>query len=70
MDFSLAKMGSALAIGLFFLMMLSVEVGRRIGRYRYATDKDSFSEGLGAAEGWQEAECSRRAARNCKISAA
>jgi hypothetical protein len=51
MDFSLAKMGSALAIGLFFLMMLSVEVGRRIGRYRYATDKDSFSEGLGAAEG-------------------
>ena len=51
MDFSLAKMGSALAIGLFFLMMLSVEVGRRIGRYRYATDKDSFSAGLGAAEG-------------------
>lgn len=51
MDFSLAKMGSALAIGLFFLMMLSVELGRRIGRYRYATDKDSFSEGLGAAEG-------------------
>ncbi len=51
MDFSFAKMGSALAIGLFFLMMLSVEVGRRIGRYRYATDKDSFSEGLGAAEG-------------------
>ena len=51
MDYSLAEFGSAMAIGLFFLMMLSVEVGRRIGRYRYATDKDSFSQGLGAAEG-------------------
>jgi hypothetical protein len=51
MDFSLAQIASAFAIGLFFLMMLSVEVGRRIGRYRYAADKDSFSEGLGAAEG-------------------
>jgi hypothetical protein len=51
MDFSLAQIASAFAIGLFFLMMLSIEVGRRIGRYRYAADKDSFSEGLGAAEG-------------------
>jgi hypothetical protein len=51
MDISFAEMGSAVAIGLFVLMMLSVEVGRRIGRRRHAADKDSFSEGFGAAEG-------------------
>lgn len=50
-ELSLAQMGSMVAIGLFLVMMLSVEVGRRIGRHRYATDKETFSEGLGAAEG-------------------
>jgi hypothetical protein len=44
-------MGSLVAVGLFVVMMLSVEVGRRVGRQRYATDKDSFADGLGAAEG-------------------
>lgn len=48
---SLASMGSLVAVGLFVVMMLSVEVGRRIGRYRYRTDRESFSDGLGAAEG-------------------
>jgi hypothetical protein len=51
MDLSLAQMGSLVAVGLFVVMMLSVEVGRRIGRQRHATDKDSFADGLGAAEG-------------------
>jgi hypothetical protein len=51
MDLSLAQMGSLVAVGLFVVMMLSVEVGRRVGRQRYATDKDSFADGLGAAEG-------------------
>jgi hypothetical protein len=51
MDLSLAQMGSLVAVGLFVVMMLSVEVGRRMGRHRYATDKDSFAVGLGAAEG-------------------
>jgi hypothetical protein len=51
MDLSLAQMGSLVAVGLFVVMMLSVEVGRRMGRHRYATDKDSFADGLGAAEG-------------------
>jgi hypothetical protein len=51
MDLSLAQMGSMVAVGLFVVMMLAVEVGRRIGRHRYAADKESFSEGLGAAEG-------------------
>ena len=51
MDLSLAQMGSLVAVGLFVVMMLSVEVGRRVGRQRYATDKDSFAVGLGAAEG-------------------
>jgi hypothetical protein len=51
MDLSLAQMGSLVAVGLFVVMMLSVEVGRRMGRQRYATDKDSFADGLGAAEG-------------------
>lgn len=51
MEFSLAQMGSMVAVGLFVVMMLSVEVGRRIGRHRYQTDKETFSDGLGAAEG-------------------
>ena len=51
MDLSLVQMGSSVAIGLFLVMMLAVEGGRRIGRYRHARDPDSFSEGLGAAEG-------------------
>jgi hypothetical protein len=32
MDLSLAQMGSLVAVGLFVVMMLSVEVGRRVGR--------------------------------------
>mgnify|MGYP003350587473 CR=1 FL=1 len=51
MDLSLAQMGSAVALGLFLVMMLAVEGGRRIGRYRHGRDPESFSEGLGAAEG-------------------
>ena len=51
MELSLAQMGSMVAVGLFVVMMLSVEVGRRIGRHRYQTDKETFSDGLGAAEG-------------------
>lgn len=51
MDLSLVQLGSLVAVGLFVVMMLSVEIGRRIGRHRYATDRESFSEGLGAAEG-------------------
>lgn len=48
---SLSQFGSLLAVGLFICMMLSVEVGRRIGRRRHAQDRESFAEGLGAAEG-------------------
>lgn len=51
MELSLAQMGSSVAIGLFLVMMLAVEAGRRIGRYRYARDPETFSEGLGAAKG-------------------
>lgn len=51
MDMSLAQIGSLLAMVFFIGMMLAVEIGRRIGRARHAQDKDSFSEGLGAAEG-------------------
>ena len=48
---SLAEIGSLLALVLFAVMMLSVEAGRRIGRKRHAQDGETFSEGLGAAEG-------------------
>lgn len=51
MELSLAQMGSSVAVGLFLVMMLAVEAGRRIGRHRYARDPETFSEGLGAAEG-------------------
>ena len=50
-EMSLAQMGSMVAVGLFVVMMLAVEVGRRIGRHRYRTDKETFADGLGAAEG-------------------
>jgi hypothetical protein len=50
-EMSLAQMGSMVAVGLFVVMMLAVEVGRRIGRHRYQTDKETFADGLGAAEG-------------------
>lgn len=50
-EMTLARMGSLVAVGLFVVMMLAVEVGRRIGRYRYQSDKETFSDGLGAAEG-------------------
>jgi hypothetical protein len=48
---TLAEMGSLLAVSVFAAMMLAVEAGRRIGRIRHAQDRESFSEGLGAAEG-------------------
>ena len=43
-ELSLAQMGSMVAVGLFVVMMLAVEVGRRIGRHRYQTDKETFAD--------------------------
>lgn len=51
MDLSLEQMGSLIAIGLFAVMMLSVEVGRSISRRRHAAGSDAVPGGLGAAEG-------------------
>ena len=47
----LGELGSLVAIGLFVVMMAAVEFGRRIGRRRYQTDKESLTEGLSVAEG-------------------
>lgn len=51
MDLSLEQIGPLLAVGLFAVMMLSVEVGRGIGRRRKTSGSEAFPAGLGAAEG-------------------
>jgi len=51
MENVLGDIGSLVAIGLFVVMMMAVEVGRRIGQRRYQTDKESLTEGLSVAEG-------------------
>lgn len=51
MDRGLGDIGSGLAVVLFALMLAAIEAGRRIGRRRLASDRETFSEGLGAAEG-------------------
>lgn len=51
MERGLGDIGSGLAVVLFGLMLAAVEAGRRIGRRRLASDHETFSEGLGAAEG-------------------
>ena len=51
MEGMLGELGSLVAIGLFVVMMAAVEFGRRIGRRRYQTDKESLTEGLSVAEG-------------------
>ena len=51
MEGAIGDLGSVVAIGLFFVMMIAVEAGRRLGRRRYETDKESLTEGLSVADG-------------------
>jgi hypothetical protein len=49
MDFAFAI--TMLAIGLFFGMLLLLEIGRRIGLRRLATDSEGARQGFGVVEG-------------------
>ena len=51
MERGLGDIGSGLAVVLFGLMLAAIEAGRRMGRRRLKSDRETFSEGLGAAEG-------------------
>jgi ABC-type glycerol-3-phosphate transport system permease component len=48
---ALVEYASGFAIGLFFTMLVCLELGRRIGRYRADTDPEGWQAGTGVIEG-------------------